>query len=93
MVRYVSKTALRREEQEREDDRQRRSQVNQALGMSRHCPYAFQLSHEELETVEEAIRAGDSPLPIWTNTTGLQMLVDPWREAVRRHRRETGYLE
>ena len=65
----------------------RRSTLNKALGMTARNPYAFQLSAEELANAEEAVANNNPPLPIATADNGLRMLVDPWREGLRRQER------
>ena len=83
MRKITSKAEVRRERITERQGRQRRVRLNQANGMTAHCPWAWQLSAEEVEAMERLLREGRSlPPPIWTDG-GLQMLADPFRIAQR----------
>ena len=79
--------AARHQDDEAANDFYRRSTLNRALGMTARNPYAFQLSEDELAEAEASVASGVPPLPIATATNGLRMLIDPWREAIRRQER------
>jgi len=72
---------------ESENQFYRRTALNKALGMTARNPFAFQLSDEELVTAEVGAAASNPPVPIAAAANGLQMLVDPWREELRRRER------
>lgn len=83
------RTLLKRDEAEAQADNARamasesfwrRAALNRAVGMSARCPWAYQLSEDELADVEVQIAEGNPPLPIWTEPNGLRILADPGRE-------------
>jgi len=80
--------ARRHQADAEQNDFYRRTALNKKLGMTARNPYAFQLSNEQLAEAEEAVANGDPPIPIATADNGLRMLVDPWREDLRRRARE-----
>jgi len=79
--------AARHQDDEAANDFHRRAALNKALGMTARNPYAFQLSEDELAEAEASVASGVPPLPIATATNGLRMLIDPWREEIRRQER------
>jgi len=83
----VDEAKRHQDDADQTNDFYRRAALNKALGMTARNPYAFQLSDEELAEAEEAIANNSPPKPIATADNGLRMLVDPWREELRRQER------
>lgn len=62
-----------------QNDFYRRARLNRAVGMSSRCPWAFQLSQEELEQAERDVAGDHHPIPIWRDGgDGMMILGDPY---------------